>query len=250
MRHHPGVYHPPALDQLTLLVSARAPNLLVATSCELRPAQAGGESADAVNKALKINSVGEFGFTAIPTYFGGELVPKGADGTAEPSFEQSYMEGHGMMFTQYAMDNRGGASSDGTCGGNCDKCLHSRLFTTAIGCNIPKAKPGEEMSCVKFVKTKLPNTPYGPIDESADVKCNDTVPSAYSGWCECATKDGKKVPPSPPQNVSMSAALPCSHLASLLRQGDPRRAERRAQPHRQEVHLRRGVQEPDVGARH
>jgi hypothetical protein len=155
--------------------------------------QAGGESADAVNKALKINSVGEFGFTPIPTYFGGELVPKGADGTAEPSFEQSYMEGHGMMFTQYAMDNRGGAASDGTCGGNCDKCLHTRLFTTAIGCNIPKAKPGEEMSCVKFVKTKLHNTPYGPIDESADVKCNDTVPDTYSGWCECETKGGAKV---------------------------------------------------------
>jgi hypothetical protein len=155
--------------------------------------QAGGESADAVNKALKINSVGEFGFTPIPTYFGGELVPAGAKGTSDPSFEQSYTQGHGMMFTQYAMDNRGGAASDGTCGGNCDKCLHSRLFTTAIGCNIPKAKPGEEMSCVKFVKTKLHNTPYGPIDESADVKCNDTVPDTYSGWCECETKGGAKV---------------------------------------------------------
>ena len=211
------MYGPPALDRLTRLrprfESTRSEILRVA------PAQAGGESADAVNKALKINSVGEFGFTPIPTYFGGELVPKGADGTAEPSFEQSYMEGHGMMFTQYAMDNRGGAASDGTCGGNCDKCLHSRLFTTAIGCNIPKAKPGEEMSCVKFVKTKLHNTPYGPIDESADVKCNDTVPDTYSGWCECETKGGAKVmspppsaPPPPPTNksdyVSCSPRLP------------------------------------------
>jgi hypothetical protein len=146
--------------------------------------QAGGESAAVVKKAMAGTGAAAFGFTPIPTFFGGEL--EGGD----PTYNEMYLNGHGMMFTQWGMDGRGRAD----CGGECDQCLHTRLFMTTVGCNVPQMPKGKEMECVKFVKTKYSNTPYGPIDEKVDVKCNETVPDTYSGWCECVTaEEGTKV---------------------------------------------------------
>lgn len=139
--------------------------------------QAGGESAYAVNKAMKGKGVAAFGFSPIPTFFGGEMQH------GKPTFEQMYTNGHGMMFTQWGMDGRGPKN----CGGKCDKCLHTRLFTTSVGCNVAAMPKGQEMGCLRFVRTKLSGTPYGPIDEDADVKCDQVIPDSYSGWCECQT---------------------------------------------------------------
>ena len=142
--------------------------------------QAGGESPAAVKLAMSGRGVAPFGFTPIPTFFGGEVQG------GFPTFEDLYNNGNGMMMTQWGMDGRTAKN----CGGSCDSCLHTKLFTTSIGCNVPQMAEGQQMGCLRFVKTTLSSTPYGPIDEDAAIKCNDTIQDGWSGWCECLTADG------------------------------------------------------------
>lgn len=142
--------------------------------------QAGGESAKAVNEAMKGSGVAAFGFTPIPTSFAGEM------DHGKPTFEQMYLTGPGMMLTQWGLN---GLDCDGC---TMDQCRHTRLFTTSVGCNVPRMPKGKEMSCVRFVKTTEASTPYGPIDKDANIKCTDKVLDTYSGWCECQpAEEGK-----------------------------------------------------------
>ena len=70
-----------------------------------------------------------------------------------------------------------------------DECKYVMLYTTARGCNT--LQPGtSQMSCVRFVKTLDPATPYGAEDtdwmtEHNGASCDAQVLETWSGWCEC-----------------------------------------------------------------
>ena len=136
--------------------------------------QAAGDSRENVFNAIETtwNGAGHFQFDPIPHYLGGETPGR------YPSFEQKYDGTHGMMFTQWGFDGHNWDKND--------QCSYARLFTTSEGCNLPQ----EEMDCVGWVSTADPSTPYGPIDNSKSINCNETVPDSASGWCWCLKKDG------------------------------------------------------------
>ena len=118
--------------------------------------QVGGD-APSVIAAMDGKGVANFGFTPIPTQFGGEpMMP-----TAYYAKYADLYKQYGMFFTQFPIGNQVALKGGSTWFiDNLDYCNHVQLFTTSIGCNVPQMPPGEEMSCVRFVKTKDPNTPH------------------------------------------------------------------------------------------
>jgi len=137
-----------------------------------------GPSAAGVEKAMQGKGLAPFGFEEIPASFAGD----GGTGAIEQSFNA-----YGMFLSQLGM----GGYWEGVLEYiRNDNCRYVKLYTTSIGCNLPQMPAGKEMTCLKFVKTKLHHTPYGPIDDNVQVSCTDTVKEEYSGWCECQLADG------------------------------------------------------------
>ena len=111
----------------------------------------GAGSWQAVQAGLKHKTFGAFGFEAIPTQFGG-------DGQQGDALQTAYDSNYGMLFTQLGMGHYWSGFGKTN---KINECQYANLYTTAIGCNVPQMPSGQEMTCLKFVKTKLRSTPHG-----------------------------------------------------------------------------------------
>ena len=113
--------------------------------------QGAGYSRQAVKDGLKKKDLGAFGFEAIPTQFGG-------DGQQGDALQTAYDSNYGMLFTQLGMGHYWSGFGKTN---KINECQYANLYTTAIGCNVPQMPSGQEMTCLKFVKTKMRSTPHG-----------------------------------------------------------------------------------------
>ena len=127
-----------------------------------------GPSAAGVEKAMQGKGLAPFGFEEIPASFAGD----GGTGAIEQSFNA-----YGMFLSQLGM----GGYWEGVLEYiRNDNCRYVKLYTTSIGCNLPQMPAGKEMTCLKFVKTKLHHTPHG-LGHKSQPDGRPTLPHTHQG---------------------------------------------------------------------